>query len=111
MSTIVWVIFAGLTNLTRSGLRFSAGCIYLRAAFFLGSRLGAADLGLRLLGLLQRQFFCGRGQEPEKTIPRAIILSIALVAVIYIVMNISILGVIPWREFADIANNDACVST
>jgi amino acid transporter len=46
-------------------------------------------------------------KEPEKTIPRAIIYSILLVAAIYIVMNISILGVIPWREFSAVAETDA----
>src|SRR5439155_9681446 len=34
-------------------------------------------------------------------------LSILFVAIIYIVMNISILGVIPWREFAGTANTPA----
>ena len=51
-------------------------------------------------------FFAGEVKEPEKTIPRAIMLSIGLVAVIYIVMNISILGVIPWRDFSETANSD-----
>jgi amino acid transporter len=36
--------------------------------------------------------------EPRKTIPRSIIFSILIVAAIYLVMNISILGVLPWRE-------------
>ncbi len=34
-------------------------------------------------------------------------LSIALVAAIYIVMNIAILGVIPWRDFSETAASDA----
>ena len=37
-------------------------------------------------------------KDPGRTIPRALILSIVAVAAIYIVMNISVLGVIPWRE-------------
>jgi amino acid transporter len=37
-------------------------------------------------------------KEPGKTIPRAILLSIFLVACLYVVMNISILGVVPWQE-------------
>ena len=37
-------------------------------------------------------------QDPGSTIPRALIYSIVVVAVLYIVMNISILGVVPWRE-------------
>jgi APA family basic amino acid/polyamine antiporter len=37
-------------------------------------------------------------RRPERNIPRAIIYSVAIVAVLYIVMNISILGVVPWQE-------------
>jgi amino acid transporter len=46
-------------------------------------------------------FFGGEVKNPGYVIPRAIIYSILAVAVIYIVMNISILGVIPWRELAE----------
>ena len=44
---------------------------------------------------------CFLGDEiknPGKNIPRALLLSILLVACLYLVMNISILGVVPWRE-------------
>ncbi len=58
-------------------------------------------------GYYNVNFFAGEVKEPEKTIPRAIIYSILLVAAIYIVMNISILGVIPWREFSATAKTDA----
>jgi amino acid transporter len=44
-------------------------------------------------------FLGGEVRDPERTIPRAVLLSIALVALIYVVMNVSVLGVIPWREF------------
>jgi amino acid transporter len=42
----------------------------------------------------------GEVKSPEKNIPRALFISILAVASLYIVMNISILGVIPWRELA-----------
>jgi amino acid transporter len=44
---------------------------------------------------------CYLGEEirrPERVIPRAILLSITAVAVLYILMSSSILSVIPWRE-------------
>jgi amino acid transporter len=46
-------------------------------------------------------------KEPARSIPRALLYSIAAVAAIYIVMNISILGVIPWQELMQTANTDA----
>jgi amino acid transporter len=44
---------------------------------------------------------CHLGEEvrtPEKTIPRAILISIVLVASIYMAMNLSFIGVVPWQE-------------
>jgi len=38
-------------------------------------------------------------KEPGKVIPRSIIMSIVAVALIYIAINLSIIGVVPWREF------------
>src|SRR5439155_1441934 len=52
-------------------------------------------------------FVGGEVKDPSRTIPRAVLLSILFVAIIYIVMNISLLGVIPWREFAGRANTPA----
>jgi len=43
-------------------------------------------------------FLGGEVKDPGRTIPRALILSIVAVAAIYVVMNISVLGVVPWRE-------------
>jgi amino acid transporter len=37
-------------------------------------------------------------KDPEKTIPRALLLSILIVGCLYVVMNVSILGVVPWQE-------------
>jgi len=104
---IIWVIFAGLSNFDSSkAFDFPPGAFTLDKGFFLG--LGSALLisVYDYWGYYNVNFFAGEVKDPQKTIPRAIILSISLVAVIYIVMNISILGVIPWREFADIAKNE-----
>ncbi len=37
-------------------------------------------------------------KDPGKNIPRALLLSILLVACLYLVMNVCILAVVPWRE-------------
>src|SRR5215211_2389460 len=52
-------------------------------------------------------FFSGLGDEVENpgyVMPRAIIFSILGVCAIYLVMNIGIMGVIPWREAIDSTN-------
>ena len=43
-------------------------------------------------------------KDPGKTIPRALLLSILLVACLYVVMNVSILGVVPWSEITQSAH-------
>lgn len=108
MATIVWIIFAGLTNFNPAiAFDFPPDAFSLKPEFFLG--LGAALLiaVYDYWGYYNVNFFAGEVKEPEKTIPRAIILSIVAVSAIYLVMNISILGVIPWREFMETADSDA----
>jgi amino acid transporter len=39
-------------------------------------------------------------KDPGRVIPRSILVSLIAVAVIYLAMNFSIIGVVPWREFA-----------
>ncbi|HYJ92746.1 MAG TPA: APC family permease [Pyrinomonadaceae bacterium] len=105
--TILWVIFAGLTHFDSNlAFDFPSEAFELNGAFFQG--LGAALLiaVYDYWGYYNVNFFAGEIKEPEKTIPRAIIFSIIIVAVIYIVMNISILGVIPWQDFIDISKNE-----
>jgi basic amino acid/polyamine antiporter, APA family len=108
MLTIIWVIFAGVTNFDpKIAFDFPPDAFTLRPEFFLG--LGSALLVAvyDYWGYYNVNFFAGEVKEPEKTIPKAIIYSILIVAGIYIVMNISILGVIPWRDFGDTASSDA----
>jgi amino acid transporter len=108
MLTIVWIIFAGLTNFNSAlAFDFPPGAFELNQNFFVG--LGSALLiaVYDYWGYYNVNFFAGEVKNPEKTIPRSIILSILLISLIYIVMNISILGVIPWREFMETASSDA----
>jgi basic amino acid/polyamine antiporter, APA family len=108
MVTILWVIFSGVTHFDRKlAFDFLPGAFTLRPEFFTG--LGAALLVAvyDYWGYYNVCFFGGEVKEPGRTIPRAVLFSILFVAIIYIVMNISILGVIPWREFAGTANTPA----
>src|SRR5437016_13100149 len=108
MLTIAWVIVSGVTHFdSQRAFDFPPGAFTLSASFFKG--LGAAMLIARYdyWGYYAVCFVGGETREPGKTIPRAILYSILLVAVIYIVMNISILGVISWRELGEAANSDA----
>ena len=101
MGTIAWVIFAGLTHFDAArAFSYPVNAFVLDHRFFLG--LGAAMLVATYdyWGYYNVCFIGEEIQRPERNIPRAMIYSIAAVAVIYIVMNTSILGVIPWQELA-----------
>jgi APA family basic amino acid/polyamine antiporter len=108
MLTIAWVIIAGVTHFDRArAFDFPPGAFKLSTSFFTG--LGSAMLIAiyDYWGYYNVCFFAGEVKEPGRTIPRAVIYSILLVAAIYLVMNISILGVVDWRELSETAESDA----
>jgi APA family basic amino acid/polyamine antiporter len=101
MTTIGWIIFAGLTHFDPSlAFSFPSGAFTLSRNFFLG--LGSAMLiaTYDYWGYYNVCFLGDEVKDPAKTIPRALLLSILLTACLYVVMNICILGAIPWQEIA-----------
>jgi amino acid transporter len=102
--TVSAVIVAGLSNFNGSLLALPAESMVIDARFAKG--LGAAML-IAVYDYLGYFNVCHLGDEviqPAKTIPRAILISVALVAGIYLTMNIAIIGVIPWREAMESKN-------
>jgi len=98
-ATVGWIIFAGLTHFDAArAFSFPPGAFRLSHGFFLG--LGSAMLiaTYDYWGYYNVAFLGDEVKDPSRTIPRALLLSIALVACLYVVMNISILGVVPWQE-------------
>jgi amino acid transporter len=101
MGTIAWIIFAGVTHFNAAqAFAFPPNAFTLDRNFFLG--LGGAMLVATYdyWGYYNVCFFGEEIENPERNIPRAMIYSILAVAAIYLVMNISILGVLPWQELA-----------
>jgi basic amino acid/polyamine antiporter, APA family len=99
MGTIGWIIFAGLTHFNaHRAFDLPPGAFSLSRNFFHGlggaMLIAAYDIG----GYYNVCFLGDEVKEPAKNIPRALFLSILAVVCLYIVMNVSILGVIPWRE-------------
>jgi len=101
MATIGWIIFAGLTHFNaHQAFDLPPGAFSFSRDFFHGlggaMLIAAYDIG----GYYNVCFLGDEVKEPTKNIPRALLLSILAVACLYVVMNVSILGVIPWRELA-----------
>lgn len=108
IGTTLWVIVTGLLHFDAArAFDFPANAFRLDAGFFLG--LGAAMLVATYdyWGYYNVCFFGGEVRDPARNIPRALLYSIVAVAAMYIVMNISILGVIPWRELDEAAKSES----
>jgi amino acid transporter len=95
MAAMAIVLLAGFTHFHPSLLRMPPHAFHLSPAFFAG--LGSATLiaTYDYWGYYNVCFLGGEVRQPGKTIPRAVLISIAVVALLYIAMNVSVLGVIP----------------
>ncbi len=99
VGTILWVIVSGLSNI-RSELLFDipAGAFSWSWDFVSGLG-GAALIGIYGYGGYNNICFLGgEVRNPSRNIPVAVIASIALVALLYVFLNTTILGVVPWRD-------------
>ena len=108
MGTIGWIIVAGFLNFNRArAFDFPPGAFTLSHQFFTG--LGAAMLVATYdyWGYYNVAFLGDEIKEPEKNIPRALLLSILLVAGLYLLMNICILAVVPLREMLQAGQNNS----
>lgn len=76
--------------------KFSTGFLFGLGA---ASRVGVYDF----LGYYDICYIGEEVREPGRTIPRSIIISVIAVALIYIAINFSIIGIVPWREFVPAA--------
>jgi len=100
LATIGTVIVAGLTHF-HADLAFGRGA---SAAWTpsagVWSGLAAATLitTYDYWGYYNVCFMGGEVKRPGKTIPRAVLISIAVITVLYLLMNVAVLGVMPWQE-------------
>jgi len=101
LATVAWVIAAGLAHFDRArAFDFPAGAFRFDHAFFAGMGSALLIATYDYWGYYNVCFLGDEVKNPARTIPRALVYSILAVAAIYVVMNASILGVVPWRELA-----------
>jgi amino acid transporter len=99
LATCGWIVVSGIFHFhAATAFSFPAHAFEPSRAFWLG--LGSATLiatydygGYNNVCLIGEEI-----KEPTKMIPRAVIYSIVLIAILYIAMNLSILGTIPWQQ-------------
>jgi amino acid transporter len=98
MLTVLIVIVSGLWHFNLSGLQPPPDAWNFSGAWLQG--LGAA-MTIAIYDYLGYYNICHLGDEvrnPARTIPRAVLISIFVVAAVYLTMNVSIIAVVPWRE-------------
>ena len=106
--TIGTVIVAGFTHFHAS-MAFSLppGAFHMSPAFF--EALGAATLitTYDYWGYYNVCFMGGEIRNPGRNIPRAVLIAIAVIAALYLLMSVSVLGVMPWQELATAADGNS----
>jgi len=96
-----WVIVAGLIHInTKMAFDFPPGAFHLSKPFFYGLAAATLIAMYNYGGYNNITYLGGEVQNPAKNIPRAIVFSVLIVAVLYLLMSVVIIGTIPWREAA-----------
>jgi amino acid transporter len=106
--TVLAVIVTGAMHFDpKVAFDFPPGAFNFSIGFFLGlgaaSRIGIYDY----LGYYDICYIGDEVRDPGRVIPRSILISTAATAAIYFGINLSIVGVVPWRDFVPAANHTA----
>jgi basic amino acid/polyamine antiporter, APA family len=107
MLTMFWVIASGLMHVHPSQIfTFPPDAFTPDRRFFLGLGSALIFATYDYWGYYNVCFLGGEVKQPERTIPRSLVASIVLVAVLYMLLNVSVVGVLPWKELQTIAATD-----
>jgi fructoselysine transporter len=100
--TLLWVIFSGLTHFSPAlAFDFPPNAWDMSPAFFVGLGLASTKTIYSFLGYYNVCHLGSEIKDPQRNIPKSIFISITVIAVLYLLMQISVLGVIPWRQAKD----------
>jgi amino acid transporter len=100
LASLLAVIAAGLPHFSPVLLEVSSSALRWENAGNFAHGLGAA-MTIAIYCYLGYYNICHLGDEvrdPGRTIPRAVISSIWIIAALYIAMNLAVIGAIPWQE-------------
>jgi amino acid transporter len=98
---MIWIIVAGVIHIdTKMAFDLPPGAFHLSKSFFYGLAAATLIAMYNYGGYNSVTYLGGEIKNPAKNIPRAIVYSILVVAVLYLLMSVVIIGTIPWREAA-----------
>jgi amino acid transporter len=97
--TILWIIISGLTHQQHPVQLIPTGeASFFSYAFWAAVGQGSVKTVYSFLGYYNVCHLGGEIKRPEVNIPRSIFISIAGISVLYLLMNISVMGVIRWQS-------------
>ncbi len=104
--TVVVVVLTGALHFdARVAFDFPPGAFNFSLGFLIGlgaaARIGVYDY----LGYYDVCYIGDEVENPGRVIPRSILLSTVAVALIYVAVNFSIIGIVPWRDFVPAADH------
>ena len=98
IATIGWILVtAAIYGHWATAFSFPPGAFHLDAAFFSGLASAMLITTYDFWGYYNITFLGAEVRDPARTIPRAILISIVFVMLLYLAMNAAILTVVPWR--------------
>jgi fructoselysine transporter len=97
--TILWIIVSGLMHQQHPVQLIPTGeASFFSYAFWAAVGQGSVKTVYSFLGYYNVCHLGGEIKKPEINIPRSIFISIAGITVLYLLMNISVMGVIQWQS-------------
>ncbi|MEO7922331.1 MAG: APC family permease [Chitinophagaceae bacterium] len=97
--TIVWIIISGLTHQQQSIKILPSGNeSFFTYAFWAAVGQASVKTVYAYLGYYNVCHLGGEIKNPGKNIPRSIFISIFGITTLYLLMNISVMGVLPWQS-------------
>src|SRR5213078_4124116 len=104
VTALVVIVTGALHFDSRVAFDFPPGAFTFSLGFLMGlgaaSRIGVYDY----LGYYDVCYIGDEVEHPGRVIPRSILISTVAVALIYLAINLSIIGVVPWRDFVPAAS-------
>jgi fructoselysine transporter len=99
IATLLWLIWGGMTHFNaKMAFDFPPNAFSFSSLWFAGLGSAMVSTIYSYWGYYNICNLGGEIREPEKNIPRGIFLSVLGITLLYLAMQTSILGVIPWRE-------------
>jgi amino acid transporter len=102
VGTMLWLIWGGLTHFnSQLAFDFPPNAFHFSSLWFAGLGSAMVSTVYSYWGYYNICHLGGEIRDPERNIPRGIFLSVLGIAILYLALQTSILGVIPWREAQD----------